>query len=58
MCWHKWLKEPAFEIDVIERSWVQILSRSLVLPKPQMILPKHRFFFNQTKSILFALHTI
>ena len=33
----KWLKTPVFEIVLNEQSWVQILSRTYVLPKPQMI---------------------
>ena len=43
-----------FEIVVIEQSWVQILNRTSVLPKPQMI----NIFFPSDKITLFALHTI
>ena len=32
-----WLKAKGFEIVVNELSWIQILSRTSVLPKPQMI---------------------
>ena len=33
----QWLKSPVFEIVVIEQSWVQIISRTSVLPKPQLM---------------------
>ena len=51
-----WLKALMFEIVVIEQSWGQILSRTSVLRKPQMIQNQH--FFSLDKITLFALHTI
>ena len=40
---------------MIKQSWVQILSRTSVLPKPQMIWNEH--FFSSDKITLFALRT-
>ena len=41
-----------------ELSWVQILSRTSVLPEPQMMSNQQHLFFSLDKISLIALHTI
>ena len=43
-----------FGIVVIEQSWDRILSRTSILPKPQMI--SNQRFFHDTKSL--CLHCV
>ena len=48
---HLWLKAPVFEIVVIEHSWVEIISRTSVLRKPQMIWNQCFFFVKQNHFV-------
>ena len=52
-----WLKVTVFEI-VIEQSWIQIPSRTSVLPKPQMLYFKINIYFSSDKTHSISLFCI